>query len=466
MMTILVFILVLGILIFVHELGHFMVAKWAGVRVEKFSLGFGPAIFKKRWGETEYQIACIPLGGFVKMSGEDPSEELEEEKAKKEEEEETAEKEPELPPVPPERMFNHQPVLKRMAIVIAGPAMNLVLAFILVPIVYMMGIEVDATLFEKPVIGYVDSEGPAGEAGFQSGDLILSIDGKEMPNWKKAKTYILFHPNRELSIEFERKGRVQTKMVKTQTLASIGGGNLGIFPPWPSSIKNVLKDKPAQKAGLQPGDVIVQLDYLKDPHWFQTQQYIQKHPNVPLALVVKRGNKQVKMTITPEQHPELEELGFVGIEPEQPSTFRHFGFWTSVKMGVQENIENTVTTFIVVGKLIKGDLKIKAMGGPVQIAEFTGAAAEQGLTHLLIFMAFISLQLAILNLLPIPVLDGGHLAFMTVEIIKGSPLSIKKRLIAQQIGIALLLTLMVVVTFNDIARHKGSIFGFFKNLFN
>lgn len=454
-MTILAFIVVIGILVFVHELGHFLVAKWCGVRCEVFSLGFGPAIFKKQIGETLYQVAAIPLGGYVKMTGEDPSEEMAEERGETEKSD--------LPPVGPERMFSHQPVGKRLAIVFAGPLMNFILAVILVPLVYMMGIEVDTSMYDKPTVGYVEEDGSAAKAGILTGDLILKVDGKDMKTWKGLRTHVLFHPDSELSIELERNGEILTKKVQATTLSSIGGGTIGIHPPWPSEIKRIIPGKPAEKSGLKAGDKIVRIDQMTNPHWFQTHAYIQQRPKQAIEFEVLRGEQSFTLQVTPEPYEQAPTTGFIGIEPVQPMAFKRFPFFESIKLGLTENIEDAVTTFAVVGKLLSGRLTIKTMGGPVQIAELTGMAAEEGLTTLMRFMAFISMQLGVLNLLPIPVLDGGHVLFMLIEKIKGSPLNIKARMMAQQVGMLLLLGLMVVVTVNDLLRHKESFLGFIKN---
>lgn len=453
--TVVTFVLVLGVIVFVHEFGHFIVAKLVGVRVEKFSLGFGPVLFKKRVGETQYQIAALPLGGFVKMSGEEPDEE----------DPESAPEDDDLnlPPCPPERMFNRQAIPKRMAIVVAGPVMNVILAMVLVPIVYMIGIEVDSSLYQKPVIGFVEADGPAGKGGIVPGDEIIRIDGKPMATWKKVKTHVLFHPDKDLNLEIRHGSEIKVIRVHTSTMASLGGGTIGVYPDWPSRIHRVMPGKPAERAGLKADDLIVAVDDLQNPHWFETQSAIQKHVGRSMSFTVLRAGQPVTLTLTPEPRPDSPELGMVGIEPVTPSEMRRFGFFEAISLGVQENIENTLTTFVVVGKLFTGGLNIKAVGGPVQIAEFTGAAAHEGFTHLLLFMAFISLQLAILNLLPVPVLDGGHVVFMLVEAIKGSPISSKKRLIAQQVAMVLLITMMVVVTFNDVARHADSIRGLFKH---
>lgn len=455
MFTIITFIFVLGVLVFVHEFGHFIVAKWAGVRVERFSLGFGPTIIERKVGETVYQVAWIPLGGYVKMSGEEASDL---ERGYDEKEDSATES------IPEDRLFNKKPLGKRLAIVIAGPVMNIFMALLLLPIVYMSGIEVDASLYEPARIGYVEPTGAAGKAGIQAGDRIAKIDGREMPNWKKAKAYILFHPNRELQVEIDRSGSTMIFPVRTDLLESLGGGTLGVFPEWASRIKTVFPGKPAAEAGMQAGDLIVALDDLKHPHWMQTQQYIQSRPDQKIQVVVERSGAPVTLEMTPRSNPEIENRGFVGIEPDQPVEMRRFPFLQALRLGVEENLENTTTTLAVVGKLLSGGLKIKAVGGPVQIAEFTGAAASEGLSSLLHFMAFISLQLAILNLLPIPVLDGGHILFMLIEGIKGKPLSLKFRILSQQVGMAMLLTLMAVVTFNDLVRLREPIEGFIRRM--
>ena len=361
------FVAVLGIMIFFHELGHFLVAKYFGVKVLKFALGFGPILVGKTIGETEYSVRYFPLGGFVKMLGED----LEGEDDKPQS----------LPPEESEKSFSNQHTLKRIAIVAAGPIFNLVLALLMFCGVYIVsGIHV-----MLPEIGQVTDDSPAHNAGLVKGDIITSIQSKQIEGW--------------------------------------------------SEIKELVQDK----AGI------------------------------PLLITVKRGDQYLSVTVTPEETVVKNEFGedikssLIGIVDSGKSKKMELGPWQAIKEGCKETLKWIELTFLVIGKLFRGVVSIKTLGGPILIGQLTGQIAQESIGYLIPFMAIISINLGILNLFPIPILDGGLIIFLLIELFIGKPLSIKKRELAQKVGLVLLIFLMLVVTYNDLSRVN--FFKFLEKLF-
>lgn len=350
LMTIVSFVFVLGVLVLIHELGHFLVAKKAGIYVEKFSIGFPPYVFKKKWGETEYCIGAIPLGGFVKMAGENPEEEC----------------------TGAENEFMSKSVGARAAVLFAGPFSNYVLAvLIFIGIFYFKGTPV----FEdnKIVVGVVDETKPAFAAGLQTDDVIIGINGKPVQNFDSLRFQIYKIVNSELSLQWVHQNDTITKNITT-TIAEVPN-----------------KDGGVDTLGI---------------------------------------------------------IGFAG----KPSSYEYLGFIDAVSAGFDTANYFVVLTFNTVKSLITAEVSVKELGGPVFIAKQSGNIAKEGIVPLLLFMALLSVNLGVLNILPIPVLDGGHLVFLAIEKIKGSPVSVKGRMYAQQIGVFLLLGLILVVTFNDIVR--------------
>ncbi len=433
MITLISFIIVLGVLIFIHEFGHFVVAKLSGVGVEKFSLGFGPKLVSMKIGETEYRVSVLPLGGYVKMVGESPDEEVSESDYK--------------------RSFTHRPVYNRAAIVAAGPIMNLVLAAVLLPVIFMIGVKVPAYLEKKAEIGFVVPHESADKAGIKNGDIIESVDNKEIRNWEDLLSALSLKPGKPSAIELKRDGKEIKTTLTTATSPDTGGSIIGMYPPMKPVISDVSKDYPAMEAGLKPGDLILAVNGTKITHWAELETLIHKDGSEKTFLI-KRGDKEFTVGITPKYNKEMKSY-LVGITRRDEKVFRRYGFFDAVKKGLELAVDMTGRLFVVIKGLVTGQYSLKTLGGPLMIAEIAGKAAETGLTDLLSLVAFLSLQLGILNLFPIPVLDGGHLFFFAIESINGKPLSEKFMGIAQQIGIALLIALMVFVTYNDIFRLFG-----------
>lgn len=343
-------IIVLGVLIFFHELGHFLVARLLGVGVEKFSLGFGPKLIGKKLGITEYQISAIPLGGYVKMVGESPDSELD----------------PSDIPI----SFTHKHVLKRILIVAAGPFFNILLAVII-----FFGIfQISGLLILKPGIGDVNEGSPAYVAGLKKNDLVVSIDGVDISSWEDMANAIMASKGKMLAISVLRGDTVLTKNVTPEV----------------KKIKNIFNE--------------------------DVDRYV------------------------------------IGITASGEIFKKDLNFFQAVSESISQTYQITALTIKGIVKLFQGTVSPKTLGGPIMIAQMAGQQAKEGMVNLIFFIALISINLAILNFLPIPVLDGGHLLFFFIEAIKGSPVSVKVREISQQAGIFVLILLMIYVFYNDIAR--------------
>lgn len=429
MTTILAFIFVLGVMIFFHELGHFMVAKKVGVRVEKFSLGFGPKLLGFKKGETEYLLSAFPLGGYVKMAGEDPGEESS----------------------GAEYEFSSRTVWERMKIVIAGPIMNLMLAFLLLSSVFMIGRHTPKYLTLKPVIGWLEKDAPAQKAGLVEGDLIVKMNSKHVSNWEDVFTAIGSNPHAGFQIVVDRGGALLTKTIPPQEILAANSHSLGMAHHIPPRVGALTPGFPAEKAGLKVGDEIVRIDDAPVNHWFVLSEIIHASKNKELRMEVLRDGRKFFAMITPEYNS-ANEVALIGISAYSEKIIRKYGFFESIKYGFLEMNKLLAQTLDFIWQLVSGTASAKNLGGPIMIAKVAGIAAESGASDLFYFMGFLSLQLGILNLFPIPILDGGHLVFLLYESTRRKPLSDRKQEIAQQVGLVLLVTLMGYVIYNDIMR--------------
>lgn len=433
MFTIIVsFVLVLGVLVFIHEFGHFIVAKRLGVRVEKFSLGFGPKLWGFRKRETEYLVSLLPLGGYVKLAGENP--------------EEARGHDP--------REFSSRSPADRAKIVLAGPIMNLVLGFVLFPLVFMIGTEIPKYFKDPPVIGWVEGDSPASRAGFLPGDQVQEVDGTPVANWERLKSLIVINPTRSITVLFSRNGEVMKKALTPMADEASGAGYAGFVPPIAPVVSGVIPGSPAEQAGLKAGDLMCALNDVPLTHWFQIPELIQQNGEKPVRLVIQRGGQQLSFSLQPRMEKSNgSQRPLIGIAlPSLEVVIERYGPLESLKRGTLKALEMTGMTFVALKRLVTGELPVKTLGGPIMIAQITGEAAKAGVSKLLFLMAFLSLNLAILNLLPIPVLDGGHVLFLGIEWLRGKPMGVKKMEIAQQIGLAMLIILMVVATYNDLLR--------------
>lgn len=440
-MTFLAFVILLGVLITIHELGHFLFARLFGVKVESFSIGFGPALFKWRGkDDTVYQIAAIPLGGYVKMYGEDSMTEPIQGNVDKSAFSDT-------------RSFHSKPNWQKMMIAFAGPLFNIVLAVILFVAVYMVGIKEPAYLSKPVVVGYVEKDSFAQKAGLQNFDRIIRIDGQEVRNWKEFMMVVSMKSGKSVSFEIERGGQTQSILVSLPE--DLTKDRIGISPLIEAKVGNVFEDSPAAKAGVRQGDIIVGVNGIPVKSWYEFASFMQSlKQDSPVNLIIKREEKIISITITPTYSQELKRYT-VGISPHFEQVLIQYSFSDAVLKAIEKTAELTTAIFGVVKGLITGDVSFKTLGGPLSIAKFSGEALETGITTFLFAMAFMSLQLGYLNLLPIPVLDGGLILILLIESIIRRPLPQKAKEYLAYFGFALIGTLMIYVIFNDILRVLG-----------
>jgi len=422
-MTLIYFLIVIGILVFVHELGHFVMAKRAGVRVEKFSLGMGPKLFGIKKGDTEYVISAFPLGGYVKMAGENPDEE----------------------PTGAADEFQSKTVWQRATIAATGPLTNIVLAFLIMPLVFMVG----TYTIGPAAVGFVEKDSPAEKAGFVVGDVIEEINGRKITDWEKGAMLIAVNPDTDITVKLSRKGEAKTLTLRPALDAERNIGTSGLYPDFPVEIGKLKPGFPAEKAGIKLHDKVIAIDTMTVYYWNQLSNTVKESKGRKLLLTIEREGKRMELRVTPVEN---EGRYVIGVEPIIPLIFKRYGFFESLRLGFDKTVESVDLTFITLRKLITFNLSIKTLGGPVMIAQMSGQAAAAGLSSFLSLLAMISISLGILNLLPIPVLDGGLILFLVVEAVRKKPLSRKVMETAQSIGAAVLITLIAVVSYNDIMR--------------
>lgn len=436
-MTILAFLITLGVLIIVHELGHFLVAKWCGIGVEEFSVGFGPRLWGVKKGGTDYRVSLVPLGGYVKMKGDEGDEKA--------------------PPAPDS--FAGQSVRRRAAVIMCGPVMNLLLCLALMPVVYMIGRTLPAYLLEPPVVIDVYPETSASVAGMQKGDRLRSIDGKEMETWEEALNTMILSPGKKMSLEWERAGNIIKGEVLAGELAGSKRNIVGIEPSLflgrEPVIDEVTAGGPAATAGLKAGDRVIAYNGSPISDWNDLAEKINTSEGKSIDLTVARESDLLTMTVIPfyDQGVGRWLIGIrKDIERSIPMIKKRYGPVEALVEGWREVGRLTALTFDIIRRLVTLDLSYKVLGGPIMIATSTAQAASAGMSELLYFVAFLSLQLGVLNLFPIPVLDGGHLVFLGIEGICRKPVNTTVRRYATQVGFALLIALMIAVTLNDLKR--------------
>ncbi|MDE3154149.1 MAG: RIP metalloprotease RseP [Acidobacteriota bacterium] len=427
MLTLLAFAFVLGVLVFVHEFGHFIMARRIGIRVITFSLGFGPKILKTQRGDTEYCISAIPLGGYVKMAGDNPEESRS--------------------GAPDE--FLSRTKWERFQVLVMGPAMNVILAIVLLAIVLMNGATVPAFQDAAPVVGAVAAGSPAQQAGIQAGDRILSVDGRAVPTWDDFYTAVGTHTDRRIPIVLERRGQQLTRDVTPQGKTEFRIGEIGVLPDVHPTIKSVLAGQPAEKAGLKAGDVVVAVDGQTVTFASQLSQTISGHGGQPVTLTIERNQVQQQIQVTPQLQGKTALIGVtIG---DAVKTFKP-GVLEAIGLSFQRNYQYSILIGQTVWGLITRQISAKQLMGPVAIAQLSGESAQAGWIALFGLMASISLNLGLLNLLPIPVLDGGHIFIMALEGIARRDFSVQVKEKVLLAGFAFLMLLMVMVIYNDLTR--------------
>jgi regulator of sigma E protease len=427
--TLLSFVFVLGVLIFVHELGHFMMARRIGVRVLTFSLGFGPKLLSFRRGDTEYCVSVIPLGGYVKMAGETP------------EDSRTGSSDE----------FLSKTKWQRFQVLVMGPVMNIAFAVVVMALVLYQGAQIPAHVDRAVVIGSFTKDSPAAAAGLQAGDRILAVDGRDVPNWKELTLTVATRAGRRVRLTFERAGKILEREVVPVAIDRFDTGDIGVDPVLRPEIMAVRDNQPAQEGGLRPGDVVLAAGGEKGVSRDRLIELIKSHENKPLHLEVLRGEQTQTLVLTPRKFPEGIIIGAtispIELETIQPGPIEAFN------LSLKQNWEWTTLIFRTLGGLFTRETSVKQLMGPVAIADLSNEAAQQQ-TWIPLFqlMAMISLNLGLLNLMPIPVLDGGHIAILLLEGISRRDFSMKVKEKMLLAGFVLLLMLMVTVIYNDLMR--------------
>ncbi len=432
--------ILLGILIFVHELGHFLLAKLLGVKVLKFSLGFGPKIIGKTVGETEYRISSVPLGGYVKMLGEEPGEEL--------------------PETEKHRAYNYQPVWKRVAIVFSGPLFNICFAGVIFFLIFLNGVPVP-----RPDIGRIEENSPAERAGLMTGDQVVEINRQTVYGWDDIEDSLTGNEGRMLVYKIKRgEELIDFEITPEKTVSKNIFGedrdvwDIGISPLVPPTVGEVMKGTPSEAAGLRRGDRIVQIEETVLKTWQDMTGIIHGNPGRELAFRIERNGEFIDLNIAPEKKaiktPEGDdkEIGLIGIKPEGNTIIKKYGVAKALPEGIWKTWDISKLTLVSIVKLFQRIIPAETIGGPILIVQMAGQQASMGALNFFTFMAIISINLGILNLLPIPILDGGHLMFLGIEAVRRKPLSERFVMNAQKIGLAIILTLMVFALYNDVMR--------------
>ncbi len=431
--TLLAFVIVFGIIVFVHEFGHFIMAKAMGIRVEVFSFGFGLRLFGFKKGDTDYRISLIPAGGYVKFLGEgvvNPGTDL----------------------APDD--YNAKKRWQRFLVIAMAPVANILLAVILLSAVNMVGVDAPAYLDQRPVIGWIEPGSPAEKAGLKPDDLLVSLNGQKLKTWSDVELAVGSQPGETLKADIIRDGRPLSLSLTTENLrqekkSQFDLGYAGFYGKILTQVKMVTKGSPAEKGGLKPGDIIKAIDG-QPVYFYKFIEILEKSANKPLTVTVDRGGKTVDLAITPK----LESgVGKIGIMQTAESVKKRYGFFASIGQSVRENARLVTLVVDVIKKLFTGEASTRQLAGPIEIANFSYAALRLGFIALISWIALFSLQLGVINLIPIPVLDGGQLFVLVIEGIIRRDLSPRLRQIWMNIGFVIFIFLIAFTILNDIVRR-------------
>jgi regulator of sigma E protease len=438
------FVVTLGVLIVFHELGHYVVARLAGVKVLRFSVGFGRIVWSRSFGHdrTEWALSAVPLGGYVKMADE---------------------REGEVAAADLPRAFNRQSVWRRIAIVAAGPLANLLLAVVLFSGAYVAGVPGQRALLAPPPQG-----SPAAIAGLSGGDLVAAIDGERVRSWQDLRWRLLKESGgAEVAVSVERPDG--TSAVRSLSIATLNSddweGNflaaLGLRTDLGAPVvRGTLAGKPAAAAGIRVGDAILAVDGKLARSPSDVAEITNAHPGEPVTFTLRRDDAEIPVTLVPEASEQNgRRIGLagmqLGIDPviaERASITVRYGVIEALVQGAKKTWELAVFTIKMLGRIVVGDASLKNISGPLTMADYAGQSAQAGVLTFIGYLALISISLGVLNLLPVPLLDGGHLMYYLAEIVKGSPVSDRVLEVGQRIGMAVLAMLMALALFNDLSR--------------
>ncbi len=440
--NILALIVVLSVLVVVHEFGHFAVAKFFGFPVEVFSVGFGKRLFGRKWRGTDYRVSAIPLGGYVRVIGLGPDESTVTEGTSRE-----------APPVGKR--------WQRALVLLAGPVMNLALAVFLHTAVFAVGARVPAYELEPPVVRVVEPDSPGAQAGFQPGDRVVSIDGRQTPRWRDVLFIFGMNARESLQVEVDRAGRPMVLEVTPRPSTKYDLGYVGLLPDFGTNVRariaQVVGGSPAARAGLKAGDVILSvagkpIQGAPDQVFSKFVEAVGSAAPGPFPMEYLRGGRTGTVSVAPRQEGDSWKVG-VQVVGDLPEVLERFSLGQSFVEGWRRVETDFKMTLAVIGRLFRGTASMKSMSGPLDIAKFSGEAARTGAVPLVAFMAAISLQLGIFNLLPIPVLDGGHLFLLSLEGIARRDFSLRVKERILQVGFVMILALLAVVLYNDLAKN-------------
>ena len=448
--TLTAFVVALGVLIIFHELGHYLVARLCGVKVLRFSVGFGRLLWCRRFGidQTEWAVSVFPLGGYVKMLDE---------------------REAPVAPAERDRAFNRQSVTKRFAIVLAGPVANFLLAILLYWVLFLHGVP-----GIRPVVGVPVPGTPAANAQVAEGELITRIDGTGVATWQDLRWVLLEYSLRKATVELEMHAERGDIHFRRLDLSSMGPemidgdllqaiGLTRFQPPIKPVIERLITGGAGERDGLKQGDEIIDIDGRAISTWEELVVLVTNAPGRSLRFKVMRAGTNSEFTVTPEAKQEGgKTLGRIGAAPkiDEASVKRlitevQYGPMESLVKSVGRTWEVSTFTLKMLGRMIVGDISLKNLSGPITIADYAGQSAQLGWLAYVSFLALISISLGVLNLMPVPLLDGGHLMYYVAEIVKGSPVSDRVMEVGQQVGMVLLFSLMVFALYNDINRLFG-----------
>jgi regulator of sigma E protease len=421
----LAFVFALGIIISVHEAGHLLAAKLFGMKVLAYSIGFGKRIWGFTRGETEYKLAALPLGGYVKLSGEEPGESSDD-----------------------PRDFLNRPRWQRIVVYLAGPAMNGVLSILLIAGLFMVGVEVPALQAIPPIVGTVEPDSPAAKAGLRTGDEIVAIDGQEVDRWQQAAFTVMTSIGKTLHLDVDRDGdRISLTVVPTR-LPDADFGDIGAYPKVLPKIGDILKGSPAERAGFRLDDEVRAVDGRPIASPGDFVETIEGKIGQVVVVTVLRGGVITQVPVTPEDQQGKGKIGVRLMVSERYGPAR--AFLESLRF----NRDIARQSLAVIGKIFKREVAAKsALAGPIEIAAQSGAAARSGFKNLLYLMGVLSLSIGLLNLFPIPVLDGGQIAILLAESVTRRDLSLATKERINQVGLAMIVLLMVTVLYFDISKR-------------